>query len=423
MKKILYSLALLAATAMCAVSLSSCSSDDDPFATASPGDDPRIVDPTFPDRVNGELPVFATISRDQNFKSMVIVTPVDYTTCTWFIDGDKVAEGTEIDYSLKAGTYTLRLVAETTEGKSTYREALVEVKPLADDPALTTRGTERIVGKGCVATLYGKNLGKVKAIVIGDQTVGEADIEAGTDNDGNEYINYLVPDNIAEGEYRIVLKDAEGGEYGGDKIQVSGLSIVTAGAARANGGADWTLSGINLDKVASVTVGDQTVTAFKSQSESELTLTCPSLADGDYTLSAKTKDGKEVQFSGADGFTSTTTVTVSSERTLWEGHHYVSWDLPDGSPNKTFNLIATDVFAQLKAGAVLKIDYSVEPSAEYHQLKVATGWWTDLRDKIEFSEGGTYEMTLTQDDLDKIQQQAGFLCVGHGYYVDRVSVK
>ena len=83
----------------------------------------------------------------------------------------------------------------------------------------------------------------------------------------------------------------------------------------------------------------------------------------------------------------------------------------------------TDVFAQLKPGAVLKIAYSVEPSAEYHQLKVAIGWWTDLRDNIEFSEDGVYEMTLTQDDLDKIQQQAGFLCVGHGYYVDRVSVK
>ena len=41
-----------------------------------------------------------------------------------------MAEGTEIDYSLKAGTYTMRLVAETAKGKSTYREALVVVKPL-----------------------------------------------------------------------------------------------------------------------------------------------------------------------------------------------------------------------------------------------------------------------------------------------------
>ncbi len=82
-----------------------------------------------------------------------------------------------------------------------------------------------------------------------------------------------------------------------------------------------------------------------------------------------------------------------------------------------------DVFADITAGSILKVVYSIEPTAEYHQMKLATGWWTDLTDKIEFTENGEYTLILTQDILNKIQAEAGFLCVGHGYYVDLVTIK
>ena len=42
---------------------------------------------------------------------------------------------------------------------------------------------------------------------------------------------------------------------------------------------------------------------------------------------------------------------------------------------------------------------------------------------VEFQEDGMLEVVLTQEALDKIKAEGGFLCVGHGYYVDRVSVK
>ena len=51
--------------------------------TATENDDPRILDPLFPDRVNGELPVVSNISRDANFSMTLTVTPADYTTVTW----------------------------------------------------------------------------------------------------------------------------------------------------------------------------------------------------------------------------------------------------------------------------------------------------------------------------------------------------
>jgi hypothetical protein len=67
-----------------AVSFSSCSSDNDPFFTATEDDAPRFLNSDLP-KVNekGELGSFGTILRTNNFKFGVIATPVDYTTITW----------------------------------------------------------------------------------------------------------------------------------------------------------------------------------------------------------------------------------------------------------------------------------------------------------------------------------------------------
>ena len=155
----------------------------------------------------------------------------------------------------------------------------------------------------------------------------------------------------------------------------------------------------------------------------EITLTCPDLSDGSYTMTGKTRSGEAVQFLNDNITTTEQTVTVSTEITLWSGHHYVSWDKPDGDPNKTFGLIPMDVFAGITAGSTLKVVYSIEPTAEYHKMQLATGYWTGLASEMEFTENGEYTLILTQDMLNKIQAEAGFLCVGHGYYVDLVTVK
>lgn len=418
MKKIYHILLIMLAMSF---GLIACT-EETPFSTATENDDPRILDPLFPDRVNGELPIVSNISRDANFSMTLTVTPADYTTVTWFIDGEEIQTGKEIDLALKAGTYHLKVTATTSVGKSTYREGLIQVNPLADDPWATEIGFERIITTGAKAQLYGNNLDKVNSIVIGGKTATDI---AYTENGENSYIEYTVPEGLADGTYRIILVDNGGNEYGGNKVTVTSDALITAGSERTTANSEWVMTGINLNQIESFTFGGQTVSSFIRQSETEIAFTCPSLEDGEYTLTGRTTSGKEVMFYTTAGNITEQTVVVSSERVLWEGHHYVSWDLPDDNPNKTFNLIGKDVFASIKAGAVLSIYYSVNSADEYHQLRTTTGWWNDLPGTavIEFQEDGVKQVQLTQEVLDKIQTEDGFLCIGHGYYVDRISVQ
>ena len=378
--------------------------EEEPFATVTENDDPHILAPVFPDRTNGQLATFANISRDANLSIALTVTPKDYTTVTWFIDG----------------TYNLKIEVETVKGKKTSREGLVVVNPLADDPQSKEVAFERIVSPGKTARLYGSNLQNVTAILLGGNTITDPTyVESADEN----YLEYIVPTGVSEGDYRIVLQDADGNQYGADMVKVTNASLVISGANRATANVDWTISGINLENIASLTIGGQTVSQFSNQSSTEVTLTCPDLSDGSYTLTGKTRSGEAVQFLNDNITTTEQTVTVSTEITLWSGHHYVSWDKPDGDPNKTFGLIPMDVFAGITAGSTLKVVYSIEPTAEYHKMQLATGYWTGLAGEMEFTENGEYTLILTQDMLNKIQAEAGFLCVGHGYYVDLVTVK
>ena len=418
MKKIYHILLIMLAMSF---GLIACT-EETPFSTATENDDPRILDPLFPDQVNGELPVVSNISRDANFSMTLTVTPADYTTVTWFIDGEEIQTGKEIDLALKAGTYHLKVTATTSIGKSTYREGLIQVNPLADDPWATEIGFERIITTGAKAQLYGNNLDKVNSIVIGGKTATDI---AYTENGENSYIEYTVPEGLADGTYRIILVDNGGNEYGGNKVTVTSDALITAGSERTTANSEWVMTGINLNQIESFTFGGQTVSSFIRQSETEIAFTCPSLEDGEYTLTGRTTSGKEVMFYTTAGNITEQTVVVSSERVLWEGHHYVSWDLPDDNPNKTFNLIGKDVFASIKAGAVLSIYYSVNSADEYHQLRTTP---RSIKKKkstavIEFQEDGVKQIQLTQEVLDKIQTEDGFLCIGHGYYVDRISVQ
>ena len=111
------------------------------------------------------------------------------------------------------------------------------------------------------------------------------------------------------------------------------------------------------------------------------------------------------------------------ENTLWEGHHYVSWDLGDGDPNKSFNKITKDQVAKWKEGQTLRVYCSMKDDDAYHQIKLATAWWNDLTSPYEFSEGNVVKFELTQDALDKMAAEEGFICVGHGYYVDKVTIE
>ena len=85
--------------------LSSCTSDDDPFFTVTENDDPRILNTDLAD---------SKIDRKTNYKQEIKVTPVDFTTVTWELDGTQIAEGLTIDQTLPVGNHQLKIVATNT---------------------------------------------------------------------------------------------------------------------------------------------------------------------------------------------------------------------------------------------------------------------------------------------------------------------
>ena len=115
--------------------ISSCS-EDDPFFSAGENDAPRILNTDIPEGEGGEPGVIMDIQRTQNFEFEVIVTPARYTTVTWFIDDEQVAEGLKINVPVLAGDHILKIVATTTKGLTASRTCKLIVRPLDGDPAL-----------------------------------------------------------------------------------------------------------------------------------------------------------------------------------------------------------------------------------------------------------------------------------------------
>ena len=420
MKKIYYILLALLVTGF---TFTACS-DEEPFETISESDFPMILDPVFPDRgEDGSLPTIATLNRDQTYAVTARVTPSKYTTVAWYVDGEEVMTGLEFSALFKAGTYNIRVVAtSTTNGMTSYREGLLRVDPLDTDPSTTTGGTERIVSAGGTARLYGTNLYLVDYVVIDGQRSDATYVEA------DECIEYTVAEGLADGEYRVILGDAQGVEYGGNTITVSSGTLVMDGASSAVVGEEWVLTGTGLDQVTSLTVGDLTINSadFLSQTVSEIVLNCPELEAGSYTLTGQTTSGA-LEFYTTSGNVTEMTLTINAARPgetiLWQGHHYVSWETPDGDPNHQFTSIDISVFESIEAGSTMTVAYSLKQDDEYHQVRIATAnSWANLVPDFNPTEDGEYSFTLTQELLDRILNEGGFLISGHGVYIDKVSV-
>ena len=382
------------------------------FSTASGDDYPRIIDPVFPDWTDGVKPVVANISRDADFSMTLTVTPADYCSIVWYLDGDIVAEGNTIDMNLMAGTYDFKVTVSTEAGYTTFREGIVQVNPLEGDPWADKISFERITAPGAAAVLYGNNLEKVSRIVIGSHTVTEPTLIEGG-------LSYTVPAEVKDGIYRLILVDASGNEFGGDLLTVTSEPMVTSGADRISKSKDWTMTGVNMNKIASITLGGRTVSEFKTQTATEIVLTCPELEVGEYILTGTASDGSAVLFHTEAGITEEMKSTVSLETTLWSGHFLVDdWKV-------NFTEVKKGQFADIEAGSVLRVYYSLNTAAEYHQIRTTTTWWNDLPGtaQTDLTADGVFTVTLTQEALDMIQTQDGFICVGHGYYVDRVTVE
>ena len=301
--------------------LSSCSSDDEPYFTASEDDNPRILNTDLAD---------SKIDRKTNYKLEIKVTPVHYTTVTWLLDGTKIAEGTTIDQLLPIGNHELKIVATTTKGKSTSRTLNVTVTPAADDPALGTNAVELWVAPGAETTIHNcKNLGTVTKVMVGGKEVAFEVLEEGT------ALKLTAPTGLENGDYDITLVDGEGVQFPGGTIKV------------------------------------------------------------------------------------TTEARPSMENTLWEGEFAVTWGTPFDALKETF-------LSKVKAGTILRVYVDGKG-----QGTAVTAWWNNIltgksdpdRGDIMVDGPAKWEFELTDLSIQLLSEQNGFLLVGDGYTVKKVTIE
>ena len=322
--KVLKAMMMLLAVSFALVgtsTLSSCSSDDDPFFTVSEDDNPRILNTNLADR---------KLDRKTKLNLEIKVTPVHYTTVTWLLDGTQIYEGTTIDQTLPLGNHELKIVATTTKGKSTSRTLKVTVTPAADDPVLGTNASELWVAPGAETTIHNcKNLGTVTKVMVGGQEVAFEVFEEG------KALKLTTPTGLENGDYDITLVDGEGNQFSGGTIKV------------------------------------------------------------------------------------TTEPRPSMETTLWEGEFAVTW-------NTAFDALKDTFLSKVKVGTILRV--YVDGNG---QGTAATAWWSNILTGKKDPERGdfmvtgpaTWKFELTDLSIKLLTEQNGFLLVGDGYTVKKVTIE
>ena len=395
--------------------LAGCDQKEDKFFSANEDDSPRILNTDIPEWKDGAPETIKVISRDQNFEFEVLVTPADFTTVEWFLDEVKIHEGKTIDMPILAGEYILKIVATTTKGKSTSRTAKLIVNPLAGDPVAGNAVLDRLVAPGANVSLTGQNMDKVVKVALGGVDI-DAAYAAGA-------VTYTVPSELTSGTYRLVLKDADGNEYGAGYVTVSASSVVAGASFSGMAGSEVSMTGLNLDKVESLSAGGQAC-AITSKTASELKFTIPDLELGDHQIIGLDASGAALSFVNGAQLQGNALLTIVSAKVLWEGHHYVSWDLDDTDPNKKFSAVAVES-KSWSPGSKIGVHLSIKDDDVYHQVQFNSMWWNILpgTEKTDIGAATVIEIAWSQEMSELVNSQDGFIICGHGIYVDKITIK
>lgn len=433
MKKIFTALMALASVA---ITLISCS-DNEAYFTANENDAPRILNTDIPETSAGARAALPSISRDNNFKFDVIVTPAEYTTVTWFVDGEKVFEGKSIDYPIIAGIHDVDIVATTTKGKSTKRLCTLEVIALDTDPNLASDKKSRWYNPGATVTVSGTNLDGVIELLLGGMKVENFS------NNGNS-ISFTVPE-LAEGDYNMILvtKDMK---YGCGKGKVTqekyvdpGVQIVTLWTGDVN--INWGDSNVQLhDELANVPAGAKIVFHYEMIAADyhcirvtnndwtkdilpqvdNINDTNPESFEIEYTADAKAIADESCMLITGFGYklTSVTAeIGAPAETVVWEGETTINWG--------DSNVSITPELLEGAVGKTISLYYDV-PEAEYHAMRICGPWWDgDLVAQFDIT-GETpnpYEFEYTDGMKAIVDEQGGMLIVGFGYTLTKVTIK
>lgn len=394
-----------------AAALTSCSKEEEAFFTVTENDSPRILNTDFPD---GGF----SINRNENLYFEILVTPTDMTTVKWVIDNDKVVHiGDTINQPFEAGDYNLKILAVTNKGKETSRTLKLKVKALDGDPQTGNDAADRIVMAGAAVKLHGTNIANIKKVAIDGQEVDA------TYNNAEECIEYTIPTDLSDGSYRISVIDGEGISYGADKIVIVTKPTVLNSTFAGMSKDAVTVEGFFLSNVATITIDGKECT-ITEKTDSKLTFTTPELEVGDHVLKGTTTNGEPVSFCKDNQLVETALFIIAAEKVIWTGDYPVSWELPDGNPNKEWREISQDVFATFEVGHTLTISLKYDATASYHQYQFDNWEWTQLpgQHNTELTADTDVPIEITQELKDAVAEKA-FCIHGHGFSVTHVTYK
>ena len=393
---------------------SSCNPQE-PFDTQSPDDAPLILRP-YNESGTGSF-TYNLANPDTPLLDSVTVTPSKYTKVNWYLDGQLVYTGEKIDMCFFAGRYVLTIEAVTEAGKRTTRTGSVTVSPYDIDPYSGAPAIGRHVAPATVVTLDGQNLNMVKSIALCNDVFG-IDIaqEITPDSQSAAALAFTVP-AMDNGAYYIRLRGADGKLYGADVLNVYNEAMVLDGYAEFIPGEEWTVTGLNLQNVASVKLGENVVTSVTATATS-VTFTAPVVDEGKYTLSMLNLDGSQVKFVTETGVVSEVTTQVSTETVIWTGSVDLGWDAD-------LIKIESSVMNAVPVGATIFVYYSVI-DAEYHALRVTTPWWNgDLLPQVDGmeSQANPYPFEYTDACKALVDETGAMSVVGFGLNITKITYK
>lgn len=421
--------------------LTSCSSEDDPFYSVSEDDIPRILN-------NDDL-TDKTIPRDTPFQMEVKANPRIFSTVTWLLNGTPIATGHTINQLLPVGNHDMQILVTTHNGKTTYRNIKVTVLPLDTDPTLATDGRSRWLQIGTTKTIGCQNVTSVSKLLIGD-------VEATNVSFANNKITFNVP-AMAEGKYLVTLYDGEDVGYGCGLFTVSNEEYVDPGIQETilwegdyvldwNDGEgvhkEW--REISQEDFANLPVGQTLVVSlraagadynkaqFDNWSWQALPIETP-VVEGmedinvNITITQALKDAVAEQAFciHGHGYAVMKVKLVESvapaEAILWEGDITLDWNDGEGV-KKEWREISQEDFATLEVGHKLNV-YLVAAGQDYNKAQFDNWSWQSLPVEtpvVEGMEDTVVTFEITQDLLAAVADQA-FCIHGHGYKVVKVT--
>lgn len=405
---------LLLITLAAATILTGCQPEA-PFDTQSPNDAPIILTP-YNESGTGTF-TYDLLNPDTPLYDSVTVTPSAYTTINWYLDQQLVYTGTKIDMCFPAGTYALTIEAVTEAGLRTERTGTVTVHPYDYDPYSAAPAAGRHLAPGVETQIDGQNLSKAKAVIIANDVFGSEVVHTITptyQEDG--FLKFILP-QTEDGSYFLLLQDANSKLYGADNIDVHNGAVALAGFQEMPAGSTWVITGVNLQKVAKVQVGDIEITELQV-TETSVTLTAPAVEVGEYTLAMYNEDGSAVLFITNEGAVEQVKTVVPSETTIWTGAVTIDW-------NADLVKVDASAMAAVPVGATIYVYYEV-PAADYHAMRVTTPWWDyDFLPQVDGMENqpNPYSFTYEAAGKEAVDRTGAMSVVGFGVTVTKITFK